>query len=89
MENLVKNMAYHDISYLMNASFENIIMDFNMTLEHFIIFNEGDEVIEIPKHKGMRSKSIDRLIDYFITTEEYEKCNELKKLKKYIIENGN
>ena len=31
--------------------------------------------------KGINNKVIDKIIDYFCTLEEYEKCGELKKIK--------
>ena len=49
-----------------------------------------DEIVEraklpiffIPPDENYDNDDLDTMIDYFITTEEYEKCAELTKLKK-------
>ena len=47
----------------------------------FIVYEEGNEVIEIPYVMKHRIKVIDRLIEYFVELEEYEKCQVLLKIK--------
>ena len=79
----------HDKDFLMRATYDCLTMDINRTLKNFIVFEEGDVVAEVRKGTGERVKVIDTLIKYFETKEEYEKCSELVKLKKLIIENGN
>ena len=86
--NKIGNLPKHDINYLMNASFEILTEDFDKTLNDFIVFEDGDNVVQIPKGTGRRSSAIDKIINYFITLEEYEKCAILKNLKDKIIEFG-
>ena len=38
----------------------------------------------IPPEEDYDNEDLDTMIDYFITTEEYEKCAELTKLKKQV-----
>jgi len=42
----------------------------------------------VPYSVGQRSKFIDKMMDFFEKVEEYEKCQELLKLKKMIIDIG-
>lgn len=79
----------HDKDFLMRATFDCLTMDINRTLNNFIVFEEGDIIAEIRKGTGERVIVINKLIEYFETKEEYEKCSELVNLKKLIIENGN
>lgn len=48
----------------------------------FIIYEELDEVIEIPYNMGMRKYVINKLIKFFEEIEEYEKCAVLFKIIK-------
>lgn len=48
----------------------------------FVIYEELDEVIEIPYDMKMRKHVIHKLIKFFEETEEYEKCAVLLKIIK-------
>lgn len=74
--------------YVMRASYDSLIIDFNKTIDEFIVFTINDEVIEIEQHTGHRSKYIDIMIKYFESIEEFEKCKCLIDLKKVVINNG-
>jgi len=82
------DIPYAEFNYLMVAAYKLLTDNKYKTIKSFIIFNDGDNIIEIEKHIGQRSKAIDILIGFFIKTEEYEKCNELSKLKSLVIEYG-
>lgn len=47
----------------------------------FIIYEDQDEVIEIPYDIKIRLRAIDRVISYFEKFEEYEMCHELVQIK--------
>jgi hypothetical protein len=47
----------------------------------FIIYEESNEIVEIPYNMKSRIKVIDKLIKFFEDIEEYEKCQELLKIK--------
>ena len=47
----------------------------------FIIYEEANEVVEIPYNMKSRVKVIDKLIKFFEDIEEYEKCQVLLKIK--------
>jgi len=78
-----------DLDYVMRLSYESLIFDIEKTLEEFIVFTDGDEVVELKGGTGERSQYIDTLIKYFENTEEFEKCKSLLDLKNIIIERGN
>lgn len=84
----LEKLPRHSKSYLMNASYDSLVRNMQRTLEIFIIFEDGDTVIEVPAGKGHRSIAIDKIIDYFIEIEDYEKCAVLRDLKEQIIKNG-
>jgi len=73
---------------LMRSSYYTITRNFTKTINRFVVFKEGSNLIEIPHGLGQRSKFIDLLIEYFEELEEYEKCEKLLKLKTLIIETG-
>nr|MDA3779349.1 hypothetical protein [Bacteroidales bacterium] len=82
------NLPKHDTKYLMNASYESLMYNIDRTLDVFIIFEDNDTVIEVQKGKGYRSKALDKLMNYFIEVEDYEKCAQIRDLKIKIIEYG-
>ena len=47
----------------------------------FIIYEEANEIVEIPYNMKSRMKVIDKLIKFFEDIEEYEKCQVLLKIK--------
>jgi hypothetical protein len=47
----------------------------------FIIYEDMDEVIEIPYDMKTRIKAIDKVISYFENLEEYEMCHQLVLIK--------
>jgi len=77
-----------DRDSLMRASYYQITRNFTKTVNRFIVFKDGDRLIEIPHGIGQRSKFIDLLIKYFEVIEEYEKCDRLLKLKDLVIMAG-
>jgi len=83
-----EELPKHDMNYLMNASYDSLTRNEERTVDIFIIFEDGDTVIEVPKGKGHRSMAIDRIMNYFIEVEDYEKCAVLRDLKTKIIEFG-
>ena len=70
-----------DKDSLMRASYYQITRNFTKTVNRFVVFKEGNDIIEIQHGIGQRSKFIDILVDYFEELEEYEKCDKLMKLK--------
>lgn len=85
---LEDNLPKHSKDYLMNASYESLVSNVERTLDIFIIFEDNDTVIEIPNGKGYRSIAIDKMIDFFVEIEDYEKCAVLRDLKIKIIQYG-
>jgi hypothetical protein len=77
-----------DRDSLMRASYYTITRNFTKTVNRFVVFREGSDIIEIPHGIGQRSKFIDILIGYFEGLEEYEKCDKLMKLKDLVIMAG-
>jgi len=73
---------------LMRSSYYTITRNFTKTVNRFVVFKEGSNLIEIPHGVGQRSQFINVLIEYFETLEEYEKCEKLLNLKKLVIETG-
>jgi hypothetical protein len=73
---------------LMRSSYYIITRNFTKTVNRFIVFRDGSNIIEIQHGVGQRSKFIDLLLAYFIGLEEYEKCETLKKLKELVIMAG-
>lgn len=77
-----------DRDSLMRASYYTITRNFTKTVNRFVVFKEGSDIIEIPHGIGQRSKFIDILVTYFEEQEEYEKCDKLVKLKELVIMAG-
>lgn len=77
-----------DRDSLMRSSYYTITRNFTKTVNRFVVFKEGSDIIEIPHGVGQRSEFIDILIKYFEDLEEYEKCDKLVKLKELVIMAG-
>jgi len=77
-----------DRDSLMRSSYYTITRNFTKTVNRFVVFKEGSDIIEIPHGVGQRSEFIDILIKYFEGLEEYEKCDKLVKLKELVIMAG-
>lgn len=78
----------NDKDSLMRSSYYIITKNFTKTINRFVVFKDGSNIIDIPHGTGQRSKFIDLLLEYFIELEEYEKCETLKKLKELVIMAG-
>lgn len=78
----------NDKDSLMRSSYYIITKNFTKTINRFVVFRDGSNIIDIPHGTGQRSKFIDLLLEYFIELEEYEKCKTLKKLKELVIMAG-
>jgi len=77
-----------DRDSLMRSSYYIITRNFTKTVNRFVVFRDGLNIIDIPHGVGQRSKFIDVLMKYFIEIEEYEKCDALSKLKELVIMAG-
>jgi hypothetical protein len=77
-----------DRDSLMRSSYYIITRNFTKTVNRFVVFRDGSNIIDIPHGIGQRSKFIDVLLQYFIELEEYEKCDVLSKLKELVIMAG-
>ena len=84
-----KEESGENLDYVMITSYDSLMMDTERTIDEFIVFTKDDEVVEIEKGTGERSKFIDVMIDYFESVEEFERCQRLIDLKAIVIENGN
>jgi hypothetical protein len=73
---------------LMRAAFYTLTRNFTKTVNRFVVFKDGENIVEIPHGIGQRSKFIDVLVIYFEEQEEYEKCDKLVKLKELVIMAG-
>jgi hypothetical protein len=73
---------------LMRAAFHTLTRNFTKTVNRFVVFKDGENIVEIPHGIGQRSKFIDVLVIYFEEQEEYEKCDKLVKLKELVIMAG-
>jgi hypothetical protein len=73
---------------LMRAAYYTLTRNFTKTVNRFVVFKDGENVVEIPHGIGQRSKFIDVLVNYFEDLEEYEKCDKLVKLKDLVIMAG-
>jgi hypothetical protein len=78
-----------DRDSLMRSSYYTITRNFTKTVNRFVVFKEGSDIIEIPHGIGQRAEFIDILIVYFEGIEEYEKCEKLVKLKELVVMAGN
>lgn len=77
-----------DKDSLMRMTYYTITRNFTQTVNRFVVFNEGNHIIEIQHGTGQRSQFIDILIQYFEELEEYEKCDKLMKLRELVIMSG-
>ena len=77
-----------DKDALMRAAYYTLTRNFTKTVNRFVVFKDGTNVVEIPHGINQRSKFIDVLIIYFEEYEEYEKCDKLVKLKDLVIMSG-
>lgn len=84
----MEDMIGKDKDSLMRSSYYTITRNFTKTVNRFVVFKEGSDIIEIPHGIGQRSKFIEILVDYFEELEEYEKCDKLMKLKELVIMAG-
>lgn len=73
---------------LMRSSYYIITKNFTKSVNRFVVYKDNTNTIDIPHGIGQRSEFIDLLIGYFITMEEYEKCEKLLKLKELVIMAG-
>jgi hypothetical protein len=73
---------------LMRAAYYTLTRNFTKTVNRFVVFKDGENIVEIPHGINQRSKFIDVLILYFEEQEEYEKCEMLVKLKELVIMAG-
>jgi hypothetical protein len=87
-DNRMKDIVENERDSLMRSSYYTITRNFTKTVNRFVVFKEGANLIEIPHGTGQRSKFIDVLIQYFEDIEEYEKCDKLMKLKQLVLETG-
>jgi hypothetical protein len=83
----IKNNS-EDLDYIMRLSYKSLTSDIKKTLEEFIVFTDGDEVVELKGGTGEKAQYIDTLIKYFENTEEFEKCKNLLDLKRTIEESN-
>jgi hypothetical protein len=75
-----------DLDYVMRLSYKSLISDTRKTLKEFIVFTDGDEIVELKGGTGEKIQYIDTLIKYFEDTEEFEKCKDLLDLKHMVEE---
>jgi hypothetical protein len=77
-----------DRDAMLRASYYIITKNFTKTINRFVVFQDGKQIVQIPHGIGQRSRYIDMLIKYFEDIEEYEKCSKLAKLRAEVIEFG-
>jgi hypothetical protein len=81
-------MKDKDKDSLMRDCYYIITRNFTKTVNRFVVFKSEGKSIEIHSCAGNRSKFIDMMIEYFVGTEEYEKCEKLLKLRELIEMSG-
>jgi hypothetical protein len=79
------NLPKKEQDEIMRSSYYTLTRNFTKSVNRFIVFQEGKDMIEIPHGIGQRSKFIKLLIKYFESLEEYEKCDTLMKLNSLVI----
>ena len=85
----VENLTSRDDrDAMLRASYYIITKNFTKTINRFVVFQDGKQIVQIPHGIGQRSRYIDMLIKYFEDLEEYEKCSKLAKLRAEVIEFG-
>ena len=77
-----------DRDAMLRASYYILTKNFTKTINRFVVFQDGKEIVQIPHGIGQRSRYIDMLIKYFEDLEEYEKCSKLANLRAEVIEFG-
>lgn len=82
------NTNSEDLDKVMRLSYKSLTLDIKKTLDEFIVFTDGDEIVELKGGTYEKAQYIDKIIKYFEGTEEFEKCKNLLDLKK-IIEESN
>jgi hypothetical protein len=82
------NISNREKDSIMRSSYYTLTRNFTKTVNRFIVFQEGKNLIEIPHGMQQRSKFIELLIEYFEKMEEYEKCDTLMKLKALVLMAG-
>jgi hypothetical protein len=82
------NIPNREKDSIMRSSYYTLTRNFTKTVNRFIVFQEGKDLIEIPHGTHQRSKFIELLIEYFEKMEEYEKCDTLMKLKALVLMAG-
>jgi len=87
-EQLSFDISKEEKDALMRAAFYTLTRNFTKTVNRFVVFKDGENIVEIPHGIGQRSKFIDVLVIYFEEQEEYEKCDKLVKLKELVIMAG-
>jgi hypothetical protein len=80
----MKDIIGEDRDSLMRSSYHIITRNFTKTVNRFVVFKDGGDIIEISHGIGQRSEFIDILVKYFESLEEYEKCDRLMKLKELV-----
>ena len=73
-----------DLDRLMRSSYQSLIADEEQSLISFIVFNSDDEVIQVDATKD-KIVYLNGIIKYFEGIEEFEKCEDLLRLKKTIL----
>jgi hypothetical protein len=81
-------VSREDIDYIMRLSYKSLISNIKDTLNQFIVYTDGDEIVELKGGTYEKAQYIDKLIKYFEITEEFEKCKNLLDLKKTIEESN-
>jgi len=83
MNNMInKELGYEELDIAMNNGYHILIGDITIDdlidgkKEHVFLSFDPDEI----KTEEGWALTINRMIDYFIEVEEYEKCAELKKI---------
>jgi hypothetical protein len=84
----MENISGEERDSLMRSSYYIITKNFTKTVNKFIVYKDDTNIIDIPHGTGQRISFIDILIEYFISLEEYEKCDMLKKLKELVVMTG-
>jgi hypothetical protein len=74
-----------DLEFLMLESLNTLLSNKPRALRYFVIYEEGDTVVDIPSDCHQRIKYIDMLLSYLEKTEAYEKCQELLLFKNLAI----
>lgn len=87
-KNPMSDISRAEKDALMRAAYYTLTRNFTKTVNRFVVFKDGSNVVEIPHGIGQRSKFIDVLVNYFEELEEYEKCDKLVKLKELVIMAG-